>query len=657
MGIFSKFESHVEDTFEGAANKIFESPISPVQIAKRAEKEMRREKLVGAGRQYAPTLYTVLVNPDDDQRLLGYYPTLAGETETYLAAKAASEGLVMDGQPLVRFVVDRALKRGKIDVVAELVAAPIVDQLRQEEMDRYGIGGKAKRRDGAHGPVPPQRRPQNPAVPPQANPHQAQNDGHGRGDPHDDDPYDNDVFDEYDDAYAGVEARDSAYNPHDAYDDFDEFYDQSPFPSSPPAPSAQEGEGSPADGHGGQVLGGPDEAESPQGRLATLPEIFAPAPPAHPVDPRLSNLPLIEPDRKEDAPGVDVAGARAVDMPDAAGARDDDVFDAAVEDAFDGLAASDVVDVFDEAEIPDVVGAADTLDAPDVADAAHTFTVPDVADAAHTFTVPDVADAVDAFEDPDVVDVFEGDDAVDVFDETKVSDVVGPMALIDPVDEFGDAFDDDFAEVVIPQVIGAPRAAMNLEALDAPDEYDQASFNGPSPYPEDTIDVPAEEAPEQAQQSDSYPDQAQQGDPHLEQAQQGDLHLDHRLYQEPLPQPGQSLHGGTPGQEQAVTLEANPSNTFLMRASLLNASDNRRYDLASPQLFLGRDSSNDIVVDDANASRTHAEIRFDPHGVWVIADLGSTNGTLVNGEEVAVQDLYDGDYITIGMTNFVFIQE
>ncbi|MDR0515137.1 MAG: DUF3662 domain-containing protein, partial [Coriobacteriaceae bacterium] len=72
MGIFSKFESHVEDTFEGAANKLFESPLSPVQIAKRAEKQMRREKLVGAGKQYAPTLYTVLVNHDDDRHLFGY---------------------------------------------------------------------------------------------------------------------------------------------------------------------------------------------------------------------------------------------------------------------------------------------------------------------------------------------------------------------------------------------------------------------------------------------------------------------------------------------------------------------------------------------------------------------------------------------------------
>ena len=130
MGIFSKFEGKMEDTFEGTADKMFDAPISPVQIAKKAEKQMRREKMVGAGKQYAPTLYTVLVNPDDDRRLFGYYPTLAGETETYLAAKASEQGLMMDGQPLVRFIVDEGLKHGKFDVIAEAVAAPIIAQLR-----------------------------------------------------------------------------------------------------------------------------------------------------------------------------------------------------------------------------------------------------------------------------------------------------------------------------------------------------------------------------------------------------------------------------------------------------------------------------------------------------------------------------------------------
>ena len=61
MGIFSRFERKMEDSLEGAADRISNAPISPVQISKQAEKAMRREKVVGAGKQHAPTLYTVLV--------------------------------------------------------------------------------------------------------------------------------------------------------------------------------------------------------------------------------------------------------------------------------------------------------------------------------------------------------------------------------------------------------------------------------------------------------------------------------------------------------------------------------------------------------------------------------------------------------------------
>ncbi len=160
MGLFSRFERRVEDGFEGMNDKLFDAPISPVQIAKKSEKQMRREKMVGAGKEFAPTLYTILVNPDDDGRLFGYYPTLAGETETYLRAKAAEEGLVMDGAPLVRFIVDEELKSGKFDVIAEMVSAPIIEQLRDEEMERYGlqpVGSAASVQVPAPAPAPAQR--------------------------------------------------------------------------------------------------------------------------------------------------------------------------------------------------------------------------------------------------------------------------------------------------------------------------------------------------------------------------------------------------------------------------------------------------------------------------------------------------------------------
>ena len=154
MGFFSRVENKMEDTIEGAADKLASAPISPVQIAKQCEKQMKRNKMAGAGKTIAPTLFTVLVNEEDDHRLFGYYPTLAGETETFLNARAHDMGLFMDGKPLVRFIADPVLKHGKFDVIAECVAAPIVSRLRDEEMERYGFEPHRPRRQAQPAPQP-----------------------------------------------------------------------------------------------------------------------------------------------------------------------------------------------------------------------------------------------------------------------------------------------------------------------------------------------------------------------------------------------------------------------------------------------------------------------------------------------------------------------
>ena len=409
MGFLSRFEGKMEDTFEGAADRMANAPISPVQIAKKAEKQMRREKMVGAGKQYAPTLYTVLVNPDDDQRLFGYYPTLAGETETYLAAKAADEGLVMDGQPLVRFIVDDGLKHGKFDVIAEPVAAPIIAQLRAEEMQRYGIGGgQAPAGYGAPAPAP---------------------------------------------GYGAAPAQ--------------------PYGYGQPAPAA------PAGGYG------------------------APAPAYQ------------QPQPYQD-----------------------------IDAGFDEFGAQNAYGDFDPNGKP---------------------------------PLPYVPE-----------------------DEIDYSIDYGEYTF--------DSQDfDDYRQNGRSQgapVSGAAGAAMGTAA---------AGMAGAA--------------------AASY-----------------------------AAQPGAAVPAGAPVAADTVVFaggaaQASPvPNQAAVRASLIDTTNNRTYSLASARLLMGRESKNDIVVHDINASRTHAELRLEPQGVWTITDLGSTNGTLVNGAEIATHPLREGDRITIGMTNFVFTQ-
>jgi FHA domain-containing protein len=74
-----------------------------------------------------------------------------------------------------------------------------------------------------------------------------------------------------------------------------------------------------------------------------------------------------------------------------------------------------------------------------------------------------------------------------------------------------------------------------------------------------------------------------------------------------------------------------------------------RFTLAEHPISIGRKPESNIVLADPNVSRNHAEIR--PYGDgFVIVDLGSTNGSKVNGVRVNQQVLEDGDELTFGNT-------
>ena len=69
--------------------------------------------------------------------------------------------------------------------------------------------------------------------------------------------------------------------------------------------------------------------------------------------------------------------------------------------------------------------------------------------------------------------------------------------------------------------------------------------------------------------------------------------------------------------------------------------------------IIGRDAGSDIVVDDAGVSRRHAALTVEG-GEAPIDDLGSTNGTRVNGVRVDQQLLQDGDELAFGNTRLRF---
>jgi hypothetical protein len=89
------------------------------------------------------------------------------------------------------------------------------------------------------------------------------------------------------------------------------------------------------------------------------------------------------------------------------------------------------------------------------------------------------------------------------------------------------------------------------------------------------------------------------------------------------------------------------------RRQALLVGGGRRNVLSGSRVVLGRSREADIVLQDPNVSRRHAEVRRGDEG-WQIVDLGSTNGIKVNGRRVDNQPLRPGDEITIGVTDLTF---
>jgi pSer/pThr/pTyr-binding forkhead associated (FHA) protein len=91
------------------------------------------------------------------------------------------------------------------------------------------------------------------------------------------------------------------------------------------------------------------------------------------------------------------------------------------------------------------------------------------------------------------------------------------------------------------------------------------------------------------------------------------------------------------------------------QAILTDKTTKSEFLLSSPVCKIGRDENNDISLsDDAYVSRHHAWVLLIKEAWWV-EDLGSTNGTILNGDPLQVRkQIAAGDCIKLGRTELVF---
>jgi hypothetical protein len=115
-----------------------------------------------------------------------------------------------------------------------------------------------------------------------------------------------------------------------------------------------------------------------------------------------------------------------------------------------------------------------------------------------------------------------------------------------------------------------------------------------------------------------------------------------------------SLVEGEPEPAPAPSAKAVGEATLVL---LEDGHDATTYRLHKHTVTIGRLPECEVVISDPGASRRHATITLNDDGEYVLSDLGSTNGTLVNDEAVAERALADGDRITIGTSTLEFRRE
>ncbi len=119
---------------------------------------------------------------------------------------------------------------------------------------------------------------------------------------------------------------------------------------------------------------------------------------------------------------------------------------------------------------------------------------------------------------------------------------------------------------------------------------------------------------------------------------------------EPQPLPPPPLPEPEPQPRPAPALP--PDGTDLAHLPSVDRRPTARLPLPARVMRIGRTPDNDVVVSDLGVSRKHAELRKSQSGRYQIIDLGSHNGTYVNGARVEQAEVSEEDIIGIGHATF-----
>jgi len=121
----------------------------------------------------------------------------------------------------------------------------------------------------------------------------------------------------------------------------------------------------------------------------------------------------------------------------------------------------------------------------------------------------------------------------------------------------------------------------------------------------------------------------------------------------PPAQPVASLYNGSGPQHMPYAAPPPSAPPTRLQHCLVIDGPNTRYPLDEGNNVIGRSQDAKVKLPDTGVSRRHVDITI-TGDVAVAHDLGSTNGSIVNGQRIAAQELRDGDVIRIGHSVLVY---
>jgi pSer/pThr/pTyr-binding forkhead associated (FHA) protein len=109
----------------------------------------------------------------------------------------------------------------------------------------------------------------------------------------------------------------------------------------------------------------------------------------------------------------------------------------------------------------------------------------------------------------------------------------------------------------------------------------------------------------------------------------------------------------SPAEEIEIELDELPPGIGMLVVTR-GPNSGSKFALDEPLVTAGRHPDSVIFLDDITVSRRHAEVR-QVAGGYVVADVGSLNGTYLNRERVEESPLHDGDELQIGTFKLLFL--